>query len=857
MLIFKLAIRFPGLFLVSCTRNRLIIHLQEPKMKNLYRLQFLLVGVFLLLVLPLAYSQLTDPLIVNVKNSGSSFSDQFPASVNYAFGTVQDVGSQYGTAGFSVSGNTLIVTFTPNVGVTGTTDFVMFYYTATSPMHPVTRSYHFIISDETVIASNDQFVVDVNAVDIPLPVLQNDSISNGSLALTKVVVSNAGSATINVTGDTILFTPDSNFVGDCWIQYIACDSSGNCGEGKAHVLVRDPNVQDSLIFQKYLLNQEELEVLTPFEDFDVSIAPNHGTLDSINLVTWVYTPDAGFVGKDTVELTQLNLVTRKYIITVYSKAINVEAKDDKFYVRPGLSVSFNVLNNDLLAEFALSSHTNPTKGVLYEIGDGAFIYSPNNGFRGVDKFTYTTCFSDTVYCETATVLIHVTDLEPDNVFAYALQTSKDLPLTIDYPIAYTDFSYIISAEPQHGELVFNEGVQQINLPCDTLDSYNMLVYTPSAGYTGPDHFEYYYCVQPSNLCYLVKVNMNVIDEPEAETCPCVVDCVWPGDGDKDGRVDMNDLLNLGYRLGSVGPARSYADPSIWFGQHADNWPTSGNGIGIQYLDGNGDGAITSADVSVIHDHYNKVHDVVVRDVQQKLPYQFSLIPVQFSLDSGDVVILDVSLGNATVPVIDLKGTKFSVNIPTWMLDSASVQVDFHQDSWLAEGSPNINLGEVPWDGRIDDGFVKANGNGASGFGVIGTIVFIIESDAEGFKSDNGLIHVPIRLESGVVMDSDGTLYDVEGAETILTYNPGNANPDPYTLILYPNPAQDQVNVHLNGKTSINSLDIVDTQGRLIRSMSNIDSKHTLVDVSSLPVGLYYLQVHHEHGVMTKMLSVIR
>ncbi len=441
-------------------------------------------------------------------------------------------------------------------------------------------------------------------------------------------------------------------------------------------MVRDPNAQDNLVFQKYLLNQEQLEVLTPFEDFDVNIAPAHGTLDSINPITWVYTPDAGYVGNDTIELTQLNLVTRKYIITVYGQPVNVEARDDKFYVRPGLSVTFNVLNNDLLSEFEISSHTNPTKGVLNEIGNGMFTYTPNTGYRGVDKFTYTTCFSDTVYCETATVLVHVTDLEPDNVFSYALQTSRDLPLTIDYPIAYTDFSYTISSTPQHGELVFNEGVQQINLPCDTLDSYNMLVYTPDGNYTGPDHFEYYYCVQPSNLCYLVKVDMNVIDEPEAETCPCVVGCVWPGDGDLDGRVDMNDLLALGYRLGSVGPPRTYNDPSYWFGQHADGWPYAGNGVGVQYSDGNGDGAITAADVDVISDHYYKAHDIVARDVQQKLPYQFSIIPVQFSLDSGDVVILDISLGTASVPVIDMKGAKFSINVPPWMLDSSSVDVQF-------------------------------------------------------------------------------------------------------------------------------------------------------------------------------------
>lgn len=81
-----------------------------------------------------------------------------------------------------------------------------------------------------------------------------------------------------------------------------------------------------------------------------------------------------------------------------------------------------------------------------------------------------------------------------------------------------------------------------------------------------------------------------------------------------------------------------------------------------------------------------------------------------------------------------------------MLDSSSVEVNFHQDAWLAEGAPFISLGKVPWDGRIDAGFVKANGNGASGFGVIATIVFIIEDDAEGFKSGDGLIHLPITLE---------------------------------------------------------------------------------------------------------------
>jgi hypothetical protein len=260
---------------------------------------------------------------------------------------------------------------------------------------------------------------------------------------------------------------------------------------------------------------------------------------------------------------------------------------------------------------------------------------------------------------------------------------------------------------------------------------------------------------------------------------------------------------------------------------------------------------------MIDAYYNKTHDVVVRDVQQKLPYQFSLIPVQFSLDSGDVVILDVAFGNSNVPVLDMIGAKFSVNVPAWMLDSASVDVTFHQDSWLSEGSSSISLAKVPWDGRIDAGFSKANGNGASGYGVIATIVFIIEDDLEGFKSDDDILYVPISLQAGAAMGDNGTAYDIDGDEVVLTYNLKGQKADNYKLMMYPNPAQDLVNVFLNGKTSIETITMVDPQGRIIESINNINLKQHQLDISSYPVGLYYIQVKHTHGVMTQLLSVIR
>jgi hypothetical protein len=806
-------------------------------------------------MLPIYSAQTSDPISITIKSSGSSYSDQFPASTDYAFSILQQTNPSLGLASFIEGTNTLKFMFTPEVGSTGTTDIIITYYTLSAPMHPMTKMYRIHVADEIVVATNDQYVVQMGSVDFPLAVLQNDSATSGPLQISTVSVLNTGSASICASGDSILFTPDPDFFGDTWIQYIVCDTLGNCSKASAHVLVSDPALSE-MSYHKFLLNKEQLEILTPYGGYTVSEAPSSGELDSVSSFVWVYSPDSDFTGVDTFKLSYGPDSTLEYFVTVYDKVINAQARDDKFYVRPDLSVNFNVLNNDLL-DFDLISHTETSKGTLTPTGGGSFTYTPNGGYRGVDKFTYTTCFQDTVYCETATVLIHVTDLEPDNVFSYKLQTSKNLPLAIDYPIIYTDFSYVISADPQHGILMDYVGLQTIEFDCDTVESYNMLVYEPEDGFTGADHFEYYYCVQPTNLCYLVKVDINVIEAPETESCPCVLDCVWPGDADLDGRVDMNDLLSIGYKLGETGLVRPYSDPSTWFGQHAEEWSFSDDPTGVQYKDANGDGSVTAADVEVIDQHYYKAHDVVIRDVQQRLPYQFSLIPVQFSLDSGDVVILDVSFGNSNVPVLDMMGAKFSINVPAWMLDSASVDVQFHQDSWLAEGSSSISLGKVPWDGRIDAGFSKANGKGASGYGVIATIVFIIEDDLEGFKSDDDEFYIPIKLEAGGSMGNDGTGYDVEGDEVVLTYKLNTHKPNDYKLMMYPNPAQDLVNIYLNGKTAIESVTIVDPQGRVIERTNHINLKQHQLNVSALPDGLYYIQVNHSHGVMTQLLSVIR
>jgi hypothetical protein len=91
--------------------------------------------------------------------------------------------------------------------------------------------------------------------------LQNDSISNGSLALTKVAVPMLEVQQLMPPGIPY-FLPGFQL---CWrlldsiysLRYFR-----KLWRRKGPCFVRDPNVQDNIIFQKYLLNQEQASLNT-------------------------------------------------------------------------------------------------------------------------------------------------------------------------------------------------------------------------------------------------------------------------------------------------------------------------------------------------------------------------------------------------------------------------------------------------------------------------------------------------------------------------------------------------------------------------------------------------------------------
>jgi hypothetical protein len=430
-----------------------------------------------------------------------------------------------------------------------------------------------------------------------------------------------------------------------------------------------------------------------------------------------------------------------------------------------------------------------------------------------------------------------------------------------YESPFEDYINTFSTNPEHGDLPYVPGDFSWQVECNYIEAFNLFIYVPDPDFVGTDYFEFYHCDPNTNLCAFVKVEVEVIN---AEMdCPCVGrDCIWAGDANNDGAVDMEDLLTIGWYLGEYGPARDTTPINEWYSETGDDWMIDQpfTGENIKHADSDGDGIITSSDTAAIGDNYFQKSALVPVQQNLKVPYQFSLVPVAFSLDSGDLIILDIYIGTEENPAENIHGLKFSLNVPPIILDSASLRVNFDHAGWIGENSSSLSMDAVPYDGRIDAGLTRARGNVITGYGLIGSLSFIVEDDIEGIRSDSDQLQFTVSLDNGVVYNGLGEKVDVPGDTYTYTLDLSKDD-EPYNLehstILFPNPASDVLNVHINGNNLINQIEIFTFTGQLVNSYEEIEQKEFSVGVGQLSQGLYLARISTNQGVITKKFEVIR
>ncbi len=724
--------------------------------------------------------------------------------------------------------------------------------------------FHVEVLNSILTVEPDDVLVEEGNTEVEIDVLANDETTHGNLEIREITNVLGGIASLT-EDNTVVFTLDPEFTGTRYFNYLVADSMGTTAIGQASVQIVPSVFEPVTDVVLSTLNTKTLSILLPADGFipDNGHQPALGTIDFVNNNQVLYTPFVDSSGVDNFILIN-GEQTRNYQIHVFDIGNDgLGVFDDAFYTVKNSSIQFDVLQNDYQSSF-LFSWTQPKHGTLtryQEDGEGVFVYTPNQNFHGYDDFQYTMQLAPLLH-QTATVRLVVDNFNPVNIEEFAFTTENDRAFVIDYQLPVNNFIFEIVEEPVNGTIEFFEGEQEVIIGCDTISGYNLLVYYPEEGFSGTDEFEIDYC--PGNsACRSVKIKMLVIDPVISADCKCVgKDCVWKGDTNGDGKVDVADLLPVGYFMGKEGIARN-GDPEENIGLNAAEWNMDLDPfmLNTKHVDTDGNGIITAADTSAILENYSSFNNLVHSGATALKPYPFFITSSQDTVYAGDYLYLDISIGDQNNPAIDLGGISYHLQFPPQLLDESSLKHYFLTDSWLGNASASLQLNLVTAPGRVENAFSRVGKKGATGFGIVAKSEFIVEGDIIGIKSTSDVIPFKITLSGATGMDGKGNIVSLPDAEKTFYLKLKNSNPEaPVSaqLHIYPNPSADFVHIHMNGQQTIGKVNVYNVMGILMDQMDlQFKTNQAKLDISKYNSGVYFVEVNTPNGKTAQRFEVIK
>ncbi len=387
----------------------------------------------------------------------------------------------HGTA--TVSGGQVL--YTPAPGFFGADSF---QYTASDGNGSTATTTVTVLVNAPVTANPDSYTVQQGSSNNALTVLANDTNPDGdTLSITSVTTPGNGTAT--ASGGQILYTPAAGFFGTDTFDYTVADGHGSSSTATVTLQVNAPVTAnaDGFTVQQGSTNNG-FSVLANDTDADgdtltitSATTPGHGTA-TVSGGQVLYTPAAGFFGTDTFQYTASdgNGSTATATVTVQVNA-PVTANPDSYTVQQGSSNNaFSVLTNDTDADgdtLSISSVGTPGHGTA-TVSGGQILYTPTAGFFGTDSFQYTASDGNGS-TSTTTVTVLVNAPVTANADSYTVQlnsANNSLSVLTNDTNPDGDTLTITSATaPGHGTAAISGG---------------QILYTPAAGYSGGDSFQY-------------------------------------------------------------------------------------------------------------------------------------------------------------------------------------------------------------------------------------------------------------------------------------------------------------------------------------------------------------------------------
>jgi len=344
----------------------------------------------------------------------------------------------------------------------------------------------------------------------------------------------------------------------------------------------------------------------------------------------------------------------------------------------------------------------------------------------------------------------------------------------------------------------------------------------------------------------------------------LTDCVFPGDANKDGEANFYDLLDLGVGNGLSGPARPNATIE-WVGQLSPDWPQETmEGVNYKHLDCDGNGLIDNDDALAITTNYTPM-DAPNPTAEASAP----LIYIDFDQDtiyinpdtlSANIQITaHLKIGNQALPAEDIYGLALYLGYSSDLIYEDSISVAYNDNSFFGPSNevywlPNNQYAEE----QLDLGITRIDGNAVDGFGKIGEVVYIINSDIIDGRIDDGDAHFIVSVNGVKMIDAEGNILDInlENTPSTLVFakvetETTNINNSELAqkIDLFPNPATEKVVINISDLEG-ERLEIFNNVGQTLLEKDINDSRIEL-NTKDWSAGIYFVKIKTAEGVVSK------
>lgn len=464
----------------------------------------------------------------------------------------------------------------------------------------------------------------------------------------------------------------------------------------------------------------------------------------------------------------------------------------------------------------------------------------------------------------------VPNIRPKGVIDFAVfsepgETIEIEVLLNDLDLNNDDLSIASFSPPHHGTASISDN--------------NTILYTPDESFNNIDRFRYIVCDDASpKLCdvariWVVKSGLGLLLDNDAltelfgsipvnefisnnDSLQCLIDCVWPGDINRDGIVNRFDALGVGIAFGRTGPNRPMGSGD-YIPQTANDWAGDlFGGINSKHADCNGDGVVNLADLNVIFNNYNPLHtDYEPYFTDPSTPDIFVDFENQEVL-AGSEISIPIMLGTAENTIADFYGIAFNVSYDTSLVDQSSTRIEYNE-SWVGSEDEVLTLSKnFPNKGKLEAAISRKNGETVTGGGEIARLILVMEEVLAGKKDNTQSDTLSVVIKAVRNNGTTGNFVRMGRVESqaIVNYNieENPLSPNNSTFRVFPNPNNGQFYVGIAGSEQEETyyIHVYNTIGQLLHKQELSSTAPVNIPIqarNSATPGIYCVVVRNKKG----------